>query len=153
MSWATAVEASALTGLNITQSELTIAHGLLEIWVGVVEGDRLDNIKTRDLGLLKKAESYQAAWMQSKPALFERSDVDQVIQDSMQYMKGDQDTHVLAPLAKASIMKLSWRRARTIDPLTPEQALAIRRKFTAETYGQNLHGAISEDDTYPWEPM
>ena len=153
MSWATAVEASAITGLNITSSQITTAQAILEIWVGEVDTTRMENVKTRDVNLLKKAVSYQAAWMQSKPELFGRSDVDQVIQDSLQFSKGDQETHVLAPLAKASIMKLSWRRARTIDPLTPEQALAIRRKTTAETYGMNRHGPIETDEIYPWEPM
>lgn len=153
MSWATPVEASSITGLNITQSELDIAQGILELWVGDIDEKRLPKVKSRDVKLLKKAVSYQAAWMQSKPALFERSDVDNVIQESYQFVKGDQDTHVLAPLAKNAIMKLSWRRARTIDPLTPDQALAIRRKFTAETHGKSVHGGISSEDAFPWEPM
>lgn len=153
MSWATPVEASAITGLNITQSQIDVAQAILEIWVGEIDTDRMENVKSRDVGLLKKSVAYQAAWMQSKPELFGRSDVDQVIQDSFQYTKGDQETHVLAPLAKASIMKLSWRRSRTVDPLTPEQALAIRRKRTAETWGQYRHGPLTEEDRYPWEPM
>lgn len=153
MSWATPVEASALTGKNITQSELNMAQGILEIWVGVISTDRQENMKSRDIGLLKKAEAYQAAWMQSKPDLLARSDVDNVIQDDLQFSKADFDTHVLAPLAKASIMKLSWRRARTIDPLTPDQALAIRKKFTAETYGSYVHGALDGEEIFPWEQM
>lgn len=153
-SWATPVEATAITGLNITQSEIDIAQAILEIWVGIIETDRIANMKSRDISYLKKSVAYQAAWMKSKPELFGRSDVDQVIQDSFQYTKADQDTHVLAPLAKASIMKLSWRRARTIDPLTPDQALAIRRKYTAETYGKYRHGPLETDEDYlPWEPI
>lgn len=153
MTWATAIEASAITGMNITQSQLVTAQEILEIWVGDIDEKRIANVKSRDVKLLKKAVAYQAAWMQSKPALFERSDVDHVIQESYQFVKADQETHVLAPLAKASIMKLSWRRARTIDPLTPEQALVIRGKFTAETHGKQVHGPLSGDDVFPWEPM
>lgn len=151
MSWATPAEASALTGHTITQSELTMAHGILEVYAGPVSDDRMENLKARDQGLLKKAESYQAAWMQSKPELFGRSDVDNVIQNSLQFSKADLDTHVLGPLAKKCLMKLSWNRARTIDPLTPEQALLLRKKVYPETYGKtayNLH-----EDAFPWEQM
>ena len=109
----------------------------------------MPRVKNRDARLLKKAVIYQAAWMQSKPALFERSDVDLVIQESLQFTKADQDTHVLAPLAKTAIMQLSWRRSRTIDPLTPDQALAIRGKRTAETHGKSRSGPSGSS----WEPM
>lgn len=152
MTWATPVEASAISGMNITQTDLNKAQSILEIWVGDIGEDRMGNLKSRDVKLLKKAVSYQAAWMLSKPELLGRSDTDNVLQDELQFSKGDIDMHVIAPLAKASIMKLSWRRARTIDPLTPDQALAIRRKFHAETYGKTVH-SISGDDVLPWEPM
>lgn len=134
--WTDAAEASLITGHEITEQDVVQANQIIEIWVGVVP-EIADKLRPRDLRLLKKAEAFQAAWMQHKPALLERSDTDNVIQDTLQYTKGDQDMHVLAPIAKAAIQRLSWRSARTIDPLTPSQALAIRGKFTAETRGQS----------------
>ncbi len=60
--------------------------------------------------------------------------------------------HILGPLAKAAIMRLSWMRTRTIDPLTPAQALALRDKVTAETYGLNDDDEVN-DDLGAWRPM
>lgn len=130
--WCTVEEAVNITNQALTESDLVSSNSVIEIWVGVVPGVR-DKLRPRDLRLLKKAEAFQAAWMKHKPALLERSDTDQVIQDTLQYSKGDKDMHVLAPLAKASIQKLSWRSARTLNPLTPDQAAVIRGKFYADT--------------------
>lgn len=151
MTWATPAEASALTGHTITQSELAMAQGILVLFTGPVDGERLNNIRTRDRQLLRSAVAYQAAWMQSKPELFGRSDMDNIIQDSLQFSKADRESHIMAPLAKVALMKLSWQRSRTIDPLTPEQALARRNKTYAETQGLNQFS--QEEDAFPWEPM
>jgi hypothetical protein len=61
--------------------------------------------------------------------------------------------HILGPLAKKALTKLSWMRTRTIDPLTPEQALALRNKVVAETIGK--YDDDREDDWAgsPWRPM
>lgn len=157
--WCTVQEAADITNESFTTGELQAANSILEIWVGVTT-DARDAIAAksgRDLRLLKKAEAFQAAWMKSKPALLARSDTEQVIQDSLQYTKGDQDMHILAPLAKAAVMRLSWRNQRTIDPLSPDQALLLRGKFTAETrakYG-SLGGFLEGtwEDWEDWEPM
>jgi len=134
MSWGTPAEALSVTGEEITQVQLDMASSLLEIFVGVVD-TASSNLSGRDLRLLKKAEAYQAAWMNAQVDLFGRSDTTLVVQDGLQYSKGDQEMHILAPLAKASIMRLSWMRTRTIEPLTPAQALALRKKVTPETMG------------------
>lgn len=152
MSWATPAEALSITGEALTQAELDVATNLGEIYWGVVEAAR-DSLTNRDLRLLKKAESYQAAWMKAQVDLLGRSDADLVSQDGLQYSKGDPDMHVLAPLAKASIMRLSWMRSRTIDPLTPTQALELRNKLTPETmglYDEDMEGDWTGE---PWRPL
>lgn len=136
--WSTVDEASAMTNHTLTTGDLYAANQILELWVAVNPGDHRDVLKRRDLRLLKSAESYQAAWMQSKPALFARSDTDRVIQDTLQYDKGDKDMHVLAPLAKAAIQRLSWRSTRSLEPLTPQQAAVLRGKLTPETMGRDF---------------
>jgi hypothetical protein len=147
--WSTPAEASGYTNMALTQGDLDNANAVIEIWVGVTT-QLEDRLRPRDLRLLKKAEAFQAAWMKYKPALLERSDTDNVIQDTLQYTKGDQDMHVLAPLAKAAIQRLSWRAARTLEPLTPQQALAIRGKYTAETVGTRIDFSHGWSD---WEDM
>lgn len=132
--WSTPAEASAITGQTITQAQLDVAYHVVELYAGVIVDARA-NLTNRDHRLLKKGEAYQAAWMAGQIGLMDRSDADLVSQDGLQYSKGDPDMHILGPLAKKSLMKLSWARTRTWDPLTPQQALALRDKVTAETYG------------------
>ncbi len=125
MSWATPAEASGITGVTVTQAQLDTANAVIEIYVGVTTA-ALDNLRPRDVRLLKKGESFQAAWQASQVDYTGRSDTDLVSQDGLQFSKGDPDMHVLAPLAKAAISRLSWRRSRSLVPLTPQQALALR---------------------------
>lgn len=147
--WTTPEQASSITKMTLTESDLEAANAILEIWVGVTP-ELKDRLRPRDVRLLEKAEAFQAAWMLHKVALLERSDTDRVIQDTLQYDKGDKDMHVMAPLAKAAIQRLSWRSARTLDPLSPSQAALIRGKFVAETIGREQK---FRDGWGPWEPL
>lgn len=151
--WATPAEASSITGEVITQAQLNVAYYVIETRAGVVTAAR-EKLTNRDLRELKKAEAYQAAWMAGQIALMSRSDADLVSQDGLQYSKGDVDMHILSPLAKAALSKLSWLRGRTINPLSASQALALRNKVYQETYG--LYDADDEEylgEGGKWVPM
>lgn len=151
--WASPAEASAITGQTITQAQLDVAYHVIEMYAGAVVDSRA-NLANRDHRLLKKAESYQAAWMAAQIDLTGRSDATLVSQDGLQYSKGSEDMHILGPLAKKALVKLSWMRTRTIDPLTPQQALALRDKVVAETIG--IYGTEDLEDDFssaPWRPM
>lgn len=150
--WATPAEASSITGQTIIQSQLDVAYHVIEMFAGAVIDARA-NLTNRDLRLLKKAEAYQAAWMAAQIDLTGRSDATLVSQDGLQYSKGSEDMHILGPLAKKALVKLSWMRTRTIDPLTPSQALALRNKVTAETYGTVGGDDLEDDPFHPWRPM
>lgn len=154
MSWATPAEASGITGVTVTQGQLDAANAVVEIYTGVVEAAR-ENLRPRDLRLLVKGESFQAAWMATQVDYTGRSDADRVSQDGLQYSKGDTDMHTLAPLAKTAITRLSWRRSRTIHPLTPEQALALRGVRSPSTIGvaDAGGGAVDGDGLTRWEPI
>ncbi len=150
--WASPAEATAITGQTIVQSQLDVAYHVIEMFAGAVINSRA-NLANRDLRLLKKAEAYQAAWMAAQIDLTGRSDATLVSQDGLQYSKGSEDMHILGPLAKKALTKLSWMRTRTIDPLTPEQALALRNKVVAETYGTMSSDDLEDDPFHPWRPM
>jgi len=150
--WATPAEATSITGGTITQAQLNVAYHVIEIFVGAVVNSRA-NLTNRDLRGLKKAESYQAAWMAAQIDLTGRSDATLVAQDGLQYSKGDPDMHILGPLAKAAIMRLSWMRTRTMDPLSPAQALALRNKVTAEMIGITGSDDFEDDPFHPWVAM
>lgn len=154
MSWATPAEALAKTGETITQGDLDQANGIVELFVGVTT-DAVDNLKPRDLRLLKSAEIYQAAWMLRRVDFYGQRDVDNQIQDELQYGKGDRDMHILAPLAKNSILRLSWRRSRNIEPLTADQAFVLRGKLYPETY-LKVEGLLDDElqtGFGPWRPL
>lgn len=145
MTWSTEAEASSITKTNISSDDLETASAVLDIYVAVQE-DALSEMKPRDIRLLKKAEAFQAAWMKAQIDFLTRTDTDQVNHDNVRYSKGDRDMHVLAPLAKTCINKLSWRTTRTLDALTPEQALILRGKRTTETIGIHNTGSGTFDE-------
>lgn len=153
MSWATPAEATSITGQNVTQGQLDTANAVIEIFVGVTD-DARDRLKPRDLRLLKKGEAFQAAWMPAQVDYTGRSDIDLVDHDGLRYSKGDPDVYTLAPLAKAAISRLSWRRSRTVQPLTPEQALLLRGVRTPETYGIDADDlGVGDAGLTRWRPM
>lgn len=152
MSWSTPAEALAITGESLVQQDLDLAYEVVELFVMVHEDARAE-LKPTDLRLLKKAEAFQAAWMKARVGYLIQKDTDEVVQDGLTYIKGDPDMHVLAPLAKKSISRLSWKRSRTIDPLTPQQALALRDHRTAETSGSYNWDDGTHEDSGEWEPM
>lgn len=127
MTWTTATEASDWTGATVTDEQLAIAHPIIEIYSNVTL-DVAPTLKPRDLRLLRYAEAYQAAWMPAQVDYNTRVDVDQVSQDGIQYSKpkDNPDAFELAPLAKKCLSRLSWRKGRTVQPLTPEQAMYLR---------------------------
>ena len=152
MTWATPTEASTFTGDSITQSDLDKANAVIEIYVQVTE-DALGALKPKDIRLLKKMESFQAAWMNKQVEYTGRSDVDLVDQDGLGYSKGDKDTHTLAPLAKKAYSQLSWMRTRTLDALTPDQAKVLRGVSTAETMGDAFGDDEFDENWGKWRPI
>lgn len=149
MTWATPEQASTWTRVGLDQRDLDVAHPIIEMFAGVTT-DAKDSLKPRDLRLLAYAEAYQAAWMSSQVDVTGRMDVTQVVQDGVQYSKDDPDAHVLAPLAKRCLTRLSWRKSRTLQPLTPDQAAVIRGYMPPGT----LAGTEEwYDDHQTWTPL
>lgn len=147
--WTTPERASAVTRTAVDQEDLDAAYPIIELFSGATV-DAQAMLKPRDVRLLAYAEAYQAAWMQSQTDVTGRMDVTQVVQDGIQYSKDDPDAHVLAPLAKRCLTRLSWRKSRTLQPLTPDQALALRGHITPGT----LAGTEEwYDDRQVWEPL
>jgi hypothetical protein len=143
MSWTTPAEVLEFTGSTVNQSELNQAYHIIVLFTGATT-DAEANLKPKDLLRLKMAEAYQAAWMLRRVDFYGQRDVDHQIQDELQYDKGDEDMHVLAPLAKNALRRLSWMKTRNLEPLTADQALVLRGKLYPETWG--LLQQISHDD-------
>jgi hypothetical protein len=149
MTWTTPEQASSVTGVGLAQADLDKAYPIIEIFAGVTT-DAQPTLKPRDLRLLRYAEAYQAAWMQDQVNVTGRLDIADSSQDGTSWSSQGDDTLILAPLAKRSINRLSWRKSRTLRPLTPEQALTLR--------GRIIPGTIAGteewyDDQQDWQPM
>src|SRR5690606_28861439 len=102
MSWATAEQASEITGKTVTEEDLAVAQPVIDIFSGVVE-EQADRLKAKDLRMLRYAVSYQAVWMKGNAGALTGSDVQSATQDSVSFTRfdeGNDDATVLAPLAR-----------------------------------------------------
>lgn len=142
--WATAVDVKALTGATVSDALIDQATGVIEL----TSGGRLarldpEHVSERNFDWLRRAVSYQAAWMDAHPDYFERMDVADLDQDGV-VATFRPDSLVLAPLARRCLKRLSWRGVRTIRPGASSTALP----GAAIGYGAGL-----PDDALPWRPL
>jgi hypothetical protein len=113
VTWATEQDVATYTGMTVTEPQIVQAQAIVELFADVTE-DASDAglISTKNLRLLRMAVSYQAAWMPLNPDLFTHHDAQSVTQDSVSVTPAHANAALLAPLAKRSIDRLSWRRNR-----------------------------------------
>src|SRR5690606_12174704 len=112
MSWASAEDTLAMTGVQVTEDLLAQAQGVIDVFSGVTEGAEQE-ISARNRRLLRSAVAYQAAWMVGQIDVMTRTDVSQLRQDGSEFTAAHPDSLVLAPLAKRCLDRLSWRGARS----------------------------------------
>lgn len=142
--WATPEQVTELTGITVTEADIIRATATLEVNVGLIQGVERVNIHDRDLYFLRLAVSYQAGWMSDHPDLFVREDVLSASQDGESATFRNVDAHVLAPLARKALRRLSWRGARAALPGGGTPYLSdVSGDVTSESF----------DDSLPWVPM
>lgn len=150
MTWVTGAEASAITNQTVSSNDVDAAHPVIELYSNITT-EASATLKPSDLRLLRYAESWQAYWQATQIDVLSRMDADNISQDGVAYSKGNEDALILAPLARRCLLQLSWRRSRTILPLTPEQALRLRGFRSPDT---DLTGAEEWlDDRQSWAPL
>ncbi len=140
MAWATTNDVRVITGVIVTDDERARAASILETVTGLIEAVSRPDISDRDRHFLKLATCYQAAWMQNHPDLFDREDVTSASQDGESAAYRNPDSHLLAPLARKSIRRLSWRGLRAIGGMSTASA---RIDVNSERF----------DDSLPWSPV
>lgn len=113
MAWADVEYTGSITGVAVTESHITQAQAVIELFSGVTEQYAL---RARDTRHLRMAVAYQAAWMKGQIDVTTRTDVDQLTQDEMSltYAKANPDAPVLAPLAQRALKRLSWKGNRSV---------------------------------------
>lgn len=140
MAWASTNDVRIVTGVTITDDERARAAATLETVLGLIEEVSRPDISDRDRHFLKLALCYQAAWMHNNPDVFSREDVTSAGQDGESVAFRNVDSHLLAPLARKSLRRLSWRGMRSI--LAPEMRPA-RVDVNSEAF----------DDRLPYTPL
>lgn len=110
MAWATTQQILDVTGAAVSDRDRLIAVASLETMLGLIEGASRPNMTDRDKHFLKLALAYQAAFVKDNPDLFSRLDVTSASQDGQSANFRNPDAHILAPLARKAIRRLSWRQ-------------------------------------------
>lgn len=139
MARVTTQEVKTLTGRTVTDDEIARAESHLELFHGLIVAR--PDITDRDAEWLKRAVAYQAAWMQGHPDLYEREDVTSASQDGESASFRNVEAHLLAPLARKALRRLSWKGRAIVLPGSTRAA--SRPIVTSEAY----------DDSLPWRPL
>lgn len=153
MSWATVEETLTWTGATVSQAELEAAQGLVEMFAGTTElASDAGNISSTNLRHLKKANAYQAAWMQEHPDVFTAMDISEMAEGSGSGMSITLANNgvILAPAARMALSQLSWKAVRSIR-VRPRNERA-RRRIEAQF---NIDGFDTVDDygSGEWRPL
>lgn len=107
--WATVADVASVTGETVTELQRTIAAGVIELLCGLIESVERADISDRDRYFLRQATCYQAAFVKDNPDLFMRADVTSASQDGESAAFRNADAHLLSPLARKALRRLSWR--------------------------------------------
>ncbi|KPM55738.1 hypothetical protein ACG83_10695 [Frankia sp. R43] len=114
MPWAEASYTEQITGVTVTDGQLTQAQAVIDLYSGTTEEAAADlAVRPRDVRHLRMAVAYQAAWMASQVDVFSRTDVTSLDQDGLRAAPASADAWLLAPLADRALRRLSWRRMRS----------------------------------------
>lgn len=141
--WATVENVLDLTGIDVTLPDLKKAQAIVEIFADTTtESTDAGLVSSRNARLLRRATAWQAAWMTEHPDTFTNLDVTSFSQDGQSASQAHANAHLLAPLAKRCIDRLSWH-------LQPLRAYKPARFYT-DTGNRN---SAVRDDALPWYPL
>jgi len=153
MAWATEAETLTYTGITVTSAEIEQAQAIVELFADTsIEASDAGLISSKNLRFLKMAVAYQAAWITEHPDLFTHVDVSTMLQDGLQFVAGHENAFVLAPFARRSINRLSWKRNRSIRARRSKRqtAAGIRRiEYMGTIDHINTDGGAAHYDTDP----
>lgn len=141
--WALTADVVAVTGQSATAGSLALAQSMVEIFAGTTEASSdAGLISARNLNHLRKAVAFQAVWLDAHPDVLEVMDVRGISQDGLSAEYAHAWAHLCAPLARMSIMRLTWKHA----------PLRVRRPRRASLDRGNRDSAV-RDDEFAWTPV
>lgn len=154
--WATISETLAYTRISVSQEDLDVAQGMIELFADVTYGQNAQ-MSTKNLRLLKMAVAYQAAWITQHPDLFTHTDIQSINQDGIFYVHQHENSYLLAPMARRAIKRLSWMRNKSIR-VRPSTRRLVGRKFMQDSSEFELiesypNNTPEQDDGLDWEEL
>lgn len=142
--WVTGAEASAITGITVTDAQVQVAQGVIDIYSNRTAAAS-GVFSARDLYWLKAATAWQAAWQPQQAGYTSRSRVFSTSQDGLFVQFRDNASQSLAPLADRALRNLSWKGNRTTRGAT----LGERpRGLFLQDYSNE-----ASDEKVVWQPM
>jgi hypothetical protein len=118
--WATAADVLSLTGATVSDAQLAQANAAIELHAGKVYSLAKDHTGARDLEWMRRACSYQAAWMLSQPDMFARIELEAVSATGRPVPIAP-TALTLAPLARKALARVSWLKSRSLHIRSPFQ--------------------------------
>ena len=152
--WAQPADVVTFTGRTVTEAQLGQAEAQLELVVGVLANPAERpgvEIKPRDLAYLKRAVSYQAAWLAVQPDAYDRSDIASISQDGTSATFTEKGL-ILAPFARRAIRRLSWLGSRSITAI-PTAERILSEYVDDDLPWTNLAGPSGTTSAQDWQAL
>lgn len=140
--FASVTDVQTITGTIVTDTDRNTAAHVIELLTGLIEEVARTDISDRDRYWLKLATAYEAVFVAATPDFRERLSIASLSEDGLSMTLANPDAHILAPLARKAIKRLSWRGPRGLNVSAIGGASSIV-DVTSEAY----------DDSLPWRPM
>lgn len=111
--WADIADVADTTGVTVDLADLAQAQSAVEIYANRTY-DATGGFTARDLGWLKRAVCWQAAWQSQQYGYAARQSASSVSTDGQSVQRDAGSDVTLAPLAARALRNLSWKGARTV---------------------------------------
>lgn len=145
MAWATDEDVYDVTGREASPESLAAAHVIVEIFAGTTSIATDDGlVSSRNLRRLTQATAFQAVWLDTHPDVLDAMDVEGISQDGLNATYANANAHLLAPMAKRCIDRLSWKAQIRVG-----RGNWSRRHVSDRG---NRDSAV-RDDQYEWSPL
>lgn len=128
------------TDVNIANDAIAQANHIIETISGVflLAEDRTTPISKRDAVWLRKAITFQAAWIIEHPDVFSRMAVSSLSQEGLSMSAANDLSFVLSPLAKRALQNCTWTKNGTLK---------------VEAANLKLPVDILTSDDHEWSPL
>jgi hypothetical protein len=152
--WATSTDVQQVTGVEVTDQQVTIAGFVIDNYTGrpyafqwvepstdeVITYEWWQKVGAADSYYLRLAVCYQTVWMLAQPDIMQRMDVRE-IPTTREPLRLEANAMVLGPIAKKALSRVSWLRSRAIHVRSPFEDLYTAN---AVNFGEWI---------FPWSPI